>query len=179
MKTLRLSRQAMDQIRSSRQWKASEKSTTTKVEKFEPIGDDDEVIFGDHNKSRNDLQIKTTELGNFPTQDRLDYMAANWFDKTGSKTGHSNHLVNAAFKNPMQSGRSNGSSIKSNILLGSIENVRILTASRDFKLPIKKTKSRENTCKAKQMPLKDLLEREQDNLFVDRIDRVERMKNTS
>lgn len=83
MKSLRLSRQAMDQIRTSRQWKASEKNTTTKVEKFEPIGDDDEVVFGDHNKSRNDLQIKTTELGNFPTQDRLDYMAANWFEKTG------------------------------------------------------------------------------------------------
>ena len=48
-----------------------------------------------------------------------------------------------------------------------------------FKLPIKKTKSTENTCKAKQIPLKDLLDREQDNLFVDRIDRVERMKNTS
>jgi hypothetical protein len=57
----------MDNIRSSRQWKASEKSTTTKVEKFEPIGDDDEVVFGDQNKSRNDLQIKTTELGHFPT----------------------------------------------------------------------------------------------------------------
>jgi hypothetical protein len=33
----------MDQIRTSRQWKASEKSTT-KVEKFEPLGDDEEVV---------------------------------------------------------------------------------------------------------------------------------------
>jgi hypothetical protein len=45
----------MDQIRSSRQWKPLEKSTTTKVEKFEPLGDDDEVVIDEHCRSRNDL----------------------------------------------------------------------------------------------------------------------------
>ena len=49
-----------------------------------PLGKDDEVIIddNDHNRSRNNLKIQTNELQNFPTQERLDYMSANWFDKS-------------------------------------------------------------------------------------------------
>ena len=55
MKTLRLSKQAMNEIRSSRKWKAQDK-----VEVFTPIDNenDDMVIVDqdDHKRSRNELK---------------------------------------------------------------------------------------------------------------------------
>ena len=86
--------------------------------------------------------------------------------------------------------RSHSSSIKKDILRGSlnIDEIKKLSESREFKLPIKKMKTAENTHKyvikrTIKMPkvdsIENLLEREKEKLFVDRIDRQERMKNNS